>query len=128
MKILNAAGETPTGKVDACPGFSCQQFASRMANWNGKKWKKRAEEAVAGCDRCDGKPPENKATEDNDEVGDLVDEIGSMIFFADGGGETDWNEYPIEYYQLFCWWRAAEKEIEESRAVKLSAFIGSFSK
>lgn len=128
MRVLTAAGESPTGKVASCPGMSCQQFASRMANWNGKKWQKRAEEACAGCDRCDGTPPQNKAGSDTDEVEDLVNEIEDIVFLANGGQLTDWNEYPHEYYRLFCWWRAAEKEVEELRAFKLSSFIGGFSK
>jgi hypothetical protein len=52
---------------------------------------------------------------DPEEVEEIVDDIADMIFLADGGHETDWNEYPIEIYRLFCEWRKAEKDAAERR-------------
>jgi hypothetical protein len=66
---------------------------------------------------------------DNDEeINDLVDDIADMIFLADGGDATDWNEYPIEIYRLFCYWRAAERDISDMRERRLDALVKGFLK
>jgi hypothetical protein len=57
-----------------------------------------------------------------------VDDIADMVFLEDGGQPTDWNEYPIEIYRLFCYWRAAEKDIADIRERRLDVLVKSFLK
>jgi hypothetical protein len=65
---------------------------------------------------------------DPEEIEEIVDDIADMIFLADGGLETDWNEYPIEIYRLFCEWRKAEKDVAERRSQFTQAFMKSLCK
>lgn len=51
-----------------------------------------------------------------------------MIFLANGGHETDWNEYPIDIYRLFCEWRKAEAHARELRATRFDALVKGFLK
>jgi hypothetical protein len=66
-----------------------------------------------GCPKFVSKPSrgsEDQTAEiDPEEIEEIVDDVADMIFLADGGHETDWREYPIEIYRLFCEWRKAEK-------------------
>jgi hypothetical protein len=64
---------------------------------------------------------------DPEEVEEIVDDIADMIFLADGGLETDWNEYPIEIYRLFCEWRKAEKDVAKGDHEITWAFMKGFS-
>jgi hypothetical protein len=65
---------------------------------------------------------------DPEEIEEIVDDIADMIFLANGGLETDWNEYPIEIYRLFCEWRKAEKDVTERRSQFTQAFMKSLCK
>jgi hypothetical protein len=65
---------------------------------------------------------------DAGELESIVDDIADMVFLADGGHETDWQEYPIEIYRLFCEWRRAERSVAEGRAKFTQAFLKSMCK
>jgi hypothetical protein len=72
---------------------------------------------------------EDQTTEiDPEEIEAIVDDIADMIFLANGGHETDWNEYGIEYYRLFCEWRRAERDVAERRSQFTQAFLKSMCK
>jgi hypothetical protein len=51
-----------------------------------------------------------------------------MIFLENGGHETDWTEYPIEIYRLFCEWRDAERDVAERRSQFTQSFMKGFCK
>lgn len=95
-------------------------------------WHREKEESICyGCPKFDSKPAdggEPDADIDPEEIDEIVDDIEDIAFLERGGQPTDWSEYCYEYYVLFAWWRAAEREIEQDRARRLDALVKGFMK
>lgn len=124
-KIFTSAAETGDlgGKVDQCPGESCEQFSKRFPLLKGK-WKDRAEEACAGCGKCDGKIPKKSNPKiQNDDVADLLDEIEDIILWENAGHKIEWELYPFDYAIIHRYWRQAEAEVKAIREIRMQAFI-----
>ena len=127
---MTEAGETwEGGDTTKCPGESnCDDW---NAHGDEASHEIKEQKVCHGCPKFVSKPAsgEDQTAEiDPEEIEETVDDIADMIFLADGGHETDWTEYPIETYRLFCEWRKAEKHIAERRAKFTQDFMKSFCK
>ena len=124
-KVFDDSGEheSGNGSVERCPGESCEQFSSRFLKTKGR-WKDRAEEACAGCGKCDGKIPlKPNRNVQTDELTELIDEIGDIVEWENAGHSTAWEIYPFEYQILHKTWRKAERQVKEIREMRMQAFI-----
>lgn len=101
-----------------------------MPKVRGKTWTARAEEACAGCKKCEGNPPDEpeKGSEPSSDDQQIVEEIEDMIAWADAGFETDWTAYSFEKTKLYRYWRDCENEIERLHATRFQALIKGFMK
>jgi hypothetical protein len=127
--VLTEAGETfEGGDTTKCPGESnCDDWNSHTGDDDQAT---KETKVCLGCPMFSSKTSsENEASEIHpQEVEEIVDDIADMIFLANGGHETDWNEYGIEIYRLFCEWRRAEKDVAERRSQFTQAFLKSMCK
>jgi hypothetical protein len=127
---MTDAGETfEGGDTSKCPGeTNCDDW---NAHGDEDSHEIKEQKVCHGCPMFVSKPSRD-ANESGEislsEIEEIVDEIADMIFLADGGHETDWREYPIETYRLFCEWRKAEKNVAERRSQFTQAFMRSFCK
>lgn len=120
--MLSQYGEDDVEKVDRCPGQSCSQFSKRIDRVKGKTWKDRALEAVAGCDRCEGNPPEEDQPDD-EEISEIVDEIEEIVAEQNAGAATDWDAYGFYVFALVKEWRRTEKICELRHSARVQAFF-----
>jgi hypothetical protein len=92
--VLTEAGETfEGGDTTKCPGESnCDDWNSHTGDDDHAT---KETKVCLGCPMFSSKTSsENEASEiDPQEVEEIVDDIADMIFLANGGHETDWNEY-----------------------------------
>lgn len=127
--MLTRAGETwEGGDMTKCPGESnCDDWQSHTGDDDHST---KESKVCLGCPMFSSKTggPNQTPEIDPEEIEEVVDDIEDMIFLADGGHETDWNEYPIEIYRLFCEWRKAERNIAERRAQFTQNFMKSLCK
>lgn len=128
--MLTAAGETfEGGDTTKCPGESnCDDWQTHIGDDDHAT---KEAKVCLGCPMFISKPAsgsDEASKIGTEEIEEIVDEIEDMVFLADGGHETDWREYPIEIYRLFCEWRKAEKNIAERRAQFTQNFMKSFCK
>lgn len=128
-RVLTSAGETfDGGDTSKCPGENkCDDWRQPFTGTYDEK----VQSICWGCPKFETKPAGGERTEapvDDEEIASYVDDIAGIAFFETGGERTDWDEYPFEYYQLFCWWRAAEREVDEMRAIRLDSLVKGFSK
>lgn len=120
--MLTAAGETfEGGDRGKCPG------EAKCGDWNQPFEGSYEEKEFAicyGCPMFTSKPASHSSPDmDVDEVESIVDDIRDMVFLADGGHETDWREYDIDIYRLFCEWRAAEKHVANQRSIRIDQVL-----
>lgn len=128
-RVLTLAGETHEGgDASKCPGESrCDDWAQPFEG----TYEQKVESICFGCPKFATKPAGGEPADaaiDDEEIESYVDEVEGIVFLENGGEATDWAEYPFEIYQLACWWRAAEREVAEMRAMRLDALVKAFSK
>lgn len=124
-QVFDNAGEdtAETAEIKRCPGESCHQFSSRFPKTKGR-WKDRAEEACAGCGKCDGNIPRKPAKQTQESTADvLVEEVEDLIAWENAGFKTAWEHYPFETAMLFKEWRNAELAVSEIRNIRMQAFL-----
>lgn len=123
-KVFEQSGESglETGKLEQCPGESCEQFSSRFPKTKGR-WKDRAEESCAGCGKCDGNIPIRKLKTRIDDVSELIDEIEDIIIWENAGHQTSWEVYHFDYQILHRHWRQAERQVKEIREIRMQSFL-----
>lgn len=127
---MTDAGETwEGGDTTKCPGeANCDDW---KAHGDETSHEIKEQKICNGCPMFSSKPSrgsDEMAEVDQAAVEQMVDDIADMIFLANGGHETDWREYPIEIYRLFCEWRRAERAIAERRERELNILVKSFFK
>ena len=110
-----------------CPGEICDQFSRRMkyvsVDLPPEEWTIQAEEACAGCGKCDGNPPERSEAIVSPEVEAIYEDISDIVFWENAGIKTDWSLYPFEYMQLRALWRDCEHRVTEEREIRMQIFL-----
>jgi hypothetical protein len=112
--------------MSKCPGESqCDDWAQPRPD--GESYEEKVENVCRGCPKFESKPAYDAGETEipKDEIDDVVDDIADMIFLEKGGALTDWTQYPIDYYRLFCSWRDAESDVEEMRQRNIQSLIKS---
>jgi len=123
-RLFEKSGETQVeGNVARCPGLNlCSQFTKRFPKVAGITWEEKAEEAVAGCSKCNGVIPDG-GFEPGNEIDFLTDEIERLISLDNCRIQVDWEKKDYDIFYLFQVWRNTEINIENIRQSRMQSFL-----